>query len=187
MFFGREAETEQLASTLRGLTARREGRGVVVVGASGSGKSSLVRAGLIPKLIGEGWWVAPPMLPGPDPIASLTFSLARAWRELRPQLQIDLAELKQRIVDDLDMVATELLLAAPQSRQDLLLVVDQFEETFTRGTSSAGETFLSLLDRASEPGRRTAVVATMRSEYVTELLRAENADDCAATSSRLLR
>ena len=58
----------------------------------------------------------------------------------------------------------------------LLLVVDQFEETFTRGTSSAGETFLSLLDRASEPGRRTAVVATMRSEYVTELLRAENAE-----------
>ena len=173
-------ETERLAALVRSLVAQRTSRAVVVVGGSGSGKSSLVRAGLVPRLVAEGWITAPPVLPGPEPLRALALSIGRAWRRLDAGQRIELAELSERIVEDLDGVAAELLLAAPSTSQGLLLVVDQLEEVFTRASSDAATTFLRLLDQASEAGRSTAVVATLRSEFVGELLAADVAGQVRA-------
>src|SRR5262249_46175246 len=64
VFFGRRAETEELAQQLLSPAERAKG-GMVVVGPSGCGKSSLVRAGLLATMAAEpGWWV----LPGADPV-----------------------------------------------------------------------------------------------------------------------
>lgn len=75
LFFGREAQTDELLKRLR------EHRFLAVVGTSGSGKSSLVKAGLLPALYGgfmtkagASWRVAV-MRPGAQPIASLAQAL----------------------------------------------------------------------------------------------------------------
>jgi WD40 repeat protein len=170
VFFGREPEVDRLAALVRSLTTQRAPKAVVVVGGSGSGKSSLVRAGLVPRLVADGWWAVPPVLPGPDPLRALAFAVGQAWKELRPERRIDLRELSQQVTEDLAGVAAELLLAAPGSRQGLLLVIDQFEEVFTRTASADAMEFLAVLNTAAEAGRPTAVVATMRSEFLGELL-----------------
>ncbi len=175
VFFGREPEVDRLAALVRSLTTQRAPKAVVVVGGSGSGKSSLVRAGLVPRLVADGWWAVPPVLPGPDPLRALTLAVGQAWKGLQPERQIDLRELSQQVTDDLPGVATELLLAAPgPRRQGLLLIIDQFEEVFTTSSADAAQ-FLNVLDTAAEAGRPTAVVATMRSEFLGELLACEPA------------
>ena len=63
VFFGRRSETEELATLVRALRVQRAPTAALVVGGSGSGKSSLVRAGLVPLLVGEGWWPARPSFP----------------------------------------------------------------------------------------------------------------------------
>src|SRR5262245_26732583 len=75
LFFGREGQSEQLIAKLR------VSRFLAVVGTSGSGKSSLVRAGLLPKLFGGlmgktgSHWRMAIMRPGNDPIGNLAHAL----------------------------------------------------------------------------------------------------------------
>ncbi len=175
VFFGRDAETERLASLIRSLSAQRTQRSVVVIGASGSGKSSLVRAGLVPRLLAEGWWALPPVFPGPKPLDSLAFAFAQAWKALQPERPVDLGALAVRVRDDIAGAGAELLLAAPGRRDRLLLIVDQFEELFTTAVSSEVDVFLTVLNQASQVGGPIAVVATMRSEFQGELLACEPA------------
>jgi hypothetical protein len=82
VFFGREDEVKELERRLHPTLVHGARRLLVLVGPSGSGKSSLVRAGLIPRLDGRsGWLVLPPMEPGPRPVSRLAGLLARALRE----------------------------------------------------------------------------------------------------------
>ncbi|NJM46862.1 MAG: hypothetical protein HC860_12490, partial [Alkalinema sp. RU_4_3] len=69
-FFGRDREIQVLVQKVQDCGL------VPVIGASGSGKSSVVRAGLMPRLEELGWRVLPVMLPGTDPIAALGNSIA---------------------------------------------------------------------------------------------------------------
>ncbi len=71
-FFGRDAVVQDLVRALQGSSF------VPLIGASGSGKSSVVRAGLVPRLEELGWKVLEPMKPGTEPLdalRSLTFQL----------------------------------------------------------------------------------------------------------------
>ena len=78
LFFGRDEQTTELTTRLR------KNRFVAVVGTSGSGKSSLVRAGLLPELlsgtmsgVGSSWETAI-MRPGGDPLTNLANSIIEA-------------------------------------------------------------------------------------------------------------
>ncbi|MDQ3974007.1 MAG: toll/interleukin-1 receptor domain-containing protein, partial [Actinomycetota bacterium] len=81
VFFGRDQEIASLLEALQPTVQRDRGRFVAVVGPSGSGKSSLVRAGLLPRLQRQTsrWVIVPPMVPGGAPTAQLARSLARAF------------------------------------------------------------------------------------------------------------
>src|SRR5688572_7160260 len=81
VFFGRQPETHRLAELLTPTLQHGPGRFVAVVGPSGSGKSSLVHAGLLPRLarMPERWLVVPPLTPGRQPTANLAGGLARAF------------------------------------------------------------------------------------------------------------
>jgi hypothetical protein len=98
IFFGRDDTVEELLGHLDATLGR--GRSVAVIGASGSGKSSLVRAGLLPRLgrLGEQWVVIPPVTPGERPVGALARALAAALGASgRPT---DRHELEQRILSD---------------------------------------------------------------------------------------
>ena len=117
-FFGRQAEVEAIAKKLI------QGKNFIpLIGASGSGKSSVVLAGLIPRVEELGWRVLEPIKPGYKPLGTLE-------EMLRKQYFSDEQELLDRCINDPSSQGLKLLLERFPKEQHLL-VVDQFEELFT--------------------------------------------------------
>jgi WD40 repeat protein/energy-coupling factor transporter ATP-binding protein EcfA2 len=167
VFFGRSDDLQRLAALMRSPAQRAEGTALLVVGASGCGKSSLVRAGLLHVMTEEpGWWALPAILPGADPVAALVRELSSAAQQLG--LDWTLADIRHQLLDDggLTGLVDELLLAARARR--LLIVVDQFEELLTQATPAARARFAQLLRPTL--GGSVQVVATLRPEFLTQLL-----------------
>ncbi len=162
-FFGREGLIAKVLTRLVDDHPHR--RFLAVVGPSGSGKSSLVRAGLIPALWrgnlpgAERWFVAD-MIPGSHPLDKLETALVRvaikSAEGLREQLQRDVRGLLR---------AADLIL--PNDDTELLIVVDQFEEVFTLVEDEVTrKTFLDLLyTAASDVRSRVRIVITLRADY----------------------
>jgi len=146
-FFGRDQEVRDLLMQLRLHPF------LIVIGPSGSGKSSLVAAGLIPalrqsELFGTGRWEVRKMRPGEAPL-----------RELEAVLGSDLADPASMIAATLD---------GERDLHRLLLVVDQFEETFARAPHAAAP-FLDALLRLVQPAR-CYVVLTVRADFFPQLM-----------------
>ena len=83
IYFGREDEVRQVIETLTRMKRQGEPRLLVVVGSSGSGKSSLVRAGVLPRLGKDRshWVLVDPFRPGAETISELARSLFSAFPE----------------------------------------------------------------------------------------------------------
>ncbi|MBT7910047.1 MAG: hypothetical protein HN607_05895, partial [Verrucomicrobia bacterium] len=171
LFFGREEQTSEL------LTRLRKTRFLAVVGVSGSGKSSLVRAGLLPELhggtmatAGSSWEVAV-MRPGGDPLTNLAEALIEADIH-----DADEEHIASHVRSSLARSGMGLVEAIKQGdlpeNTNLLLVVDQFEEIFRfRRMSGLSEEeaghFITLLLEASEQIELPIyVVLTMRSDFL---------------------
>jgi WD40 repeat protein len=171
MFFGRDREIREAAKEIRARVGQRQPRALIVVGASGSGKSSLVRAGVIPHLLDDpAWWRLLPIMPGEAPFVALGDAVARGRKEVG--LPPNLESIDVQRPGGLATAARAILLSAPGDRRHLLVTIDQLEELFTRGNDTSRSMFLAALtSAASEPDGPIAVVATMRSEFLGELLR----------------
>ena len=163
-FCGQEKQIEALYRRLG------ESHFVTVMGVSGCGKSSLVRAGLVPLLSGEGVparnrWSVVVTRPGSDPVGDLAQRIEAEFG----QSGVD-ARLRSSELGILDAVKRADL---PPNRR-VLIIVDQFEELFRYLRSShrsdaqdEAAFFIKLLLEASQrPESRIYVVATMRSEYL---------------------
>ncbi|WP_008312329.1 caspase family protein [Leptolyngbya sp. PCC 6406] len=155
-FFGREAEVGRVVRRLE------QANFVPVIGPSGSGKSSVVRAGVVLWVQAVGGLVLGPMKPGPEPLAELKrcflpvfdkFTIGSVYRAL-----------ERRAVADV------VALLPPGERY--VLVVDQFEEVFTVCTNQEQrQEFIHLLTQlGQQPGMAFQVVTTMRSDFVTAWL-----------------
>ncbi len=83
IYFGRDDEIRQVIETLTRMQRQGEPRLLVVVGSSGSGKSSLVRAGVLPRLRKDRsrWVIVDPFRPGAEPTSELARSLSSAFPE----------------------------------------------------------------------------------------------------------
>ncbi len=174
LFFGRDEQIDEL------LVRLNQSRFVAVVGTSGSGKSSLVLAGLIPAIergyltgAGAGWRVAI-MRPGGDPMGELARNIATSMGIPEADAQGELGRSSLGLA--------ELAKASLRPGENLLLVVDQFEELFryhknaaSREEREASAGFVKLLLAAT--GRSDVPVAgldqvpvfvilTMRSDYL---------------------
>jgi WD40 repeat protein/DNA-binding CsgD family transcriptional regulator/tRNA A-37 threonylcarbamoyl transferase component Bud32 len=161
-FFGREALVEQLVSRLQ--EHDDLARFLAVVGPSGSGKSSVVRAGLLPALkqgavAGSENWFVVDMLPGGRPLDKLEVALGRIAAQYLPGIMQQL----QRDAYGLVRVADLIL---PEDGQ-LLLVIDQFEELFTLIEDPAvARCVLDLIYAAvADPRSRVRVIITLRADF----------------------
>ncbi|MEO0759988.1 MAG: caspase family protein, partial [Cyanobacteria bacterium J06648_16] len=154
-FFGREAEVAQLTRQLG------EVNFVPVIGASGSGKSSVVRAGLVDRMVRQGWQVLGPIKPGPKPLDRLQGAFDGLFNNR------EIGEIYQLIESD---GLTAVLPRLPVGRY--LLVIDQFEEVFTVCASQEKQKqFVSCLTGISQTaGSPLKIVTTMRSDFVTPWL-----------------
>ncbi len=178
LFFGREGQSDALIERLQ------RSHFLAVVGTSGSGKSSLVRAGLLPALrggmmagAGSGWRIAI-MRPGSDPIGNLASALAEKGILIEAGGGLPPAEAEAIIEATLRRGALGLVEVARQARlqehEKLLVVVDQFEELFrfraARANSSTGDdasAFVKLLLEAAQQRELSIyVVPTMRSDFL---------------------
>jgi serine/threonine protein kinase len=173
-FFGREHDLAAVVARLRNQPL------LALAGASGVGKSSLVRAGVIPALkrSGEGW-EALVLRPGREPMASLAdlvshpaLTLSTGPQALAPEGGAAArAAFLERLRDEPGFLGASLRAWSGRAQRRLLLFIDQFEELFTLG-SPAGEraAFLACLegiaDDASSPLR---VILSVRSDFLERM------------------
>lgn len=172
-FFGREALTGWLLEMLRPRAASHlDNRFLAVIGPSGSGKSSLVRAGLIPALkkgefAGSAEWMVVMCRPGSEPLTSLATALVA--EPANPDMRVDIKGLIAGLRKDkreLHLFANRALRNQPKD-QRILLLVDQFEEIFTmcRDESQRRALVDNLVYTSSVVGGRLIVVVTMRADF----------------------
>jgi WD40 repeat protein len=171
VFFGREAEACRLLQMVTPTLLHGPGRVVAVVGASGSGKSSLVRAGLLPRLgrLARHWLVLPPMHPGTRPLRNLARSLAAARGADRAD-QTDVEQLLRRLdaaPGSLTDLAMELAEGPDGLDRRVLLVIDQAEELVTRSGRAEQERFLTALTSLRRADSPLWAVATLRAEFLS--------------------
>lgn len=163
-YFGREDEVARLAAKVERETL------VIVTGASGSGKSSLVLAGLLPKLKekagpgGDGWHFPPALVPGNAPLRRLATCLLP---EGASGAQIE-AEARALLADP-----THLLKRLDGFAKPSVLIVDQFEEVFTLQTQENKAEFGAFVDNllhvAGTGGTGHRLVLTMRKNVESKL------------------
>ncbi|MFO7539731.1 MAG: protein kinase [Chloroflexota bacterium] len=165
-FFGRDALVQQLLDRLDGAAVGRDGRFLAVIGPSGSGKSSVVKAGLLPALRdgalpgSENWFVAE-MTPGRRPFESLELALWSVAVEPPPNL----VEPMRRDANGLLRTIRRIL--PDTAGGQLLLLVDQFEELFTLVEEEEERTFFldSLLTAINAPRSPLRLVVTLRADF----------------------
>jgi DNA-binding SARP family transcriptional activator/ABC-type glycerol-3-phosphate transport system substrate-binding protein len=159
-FFGRRALVQELVAAVAAHPL------VTVVGPSGSGKSSVVRAGLVPalragRLPGSEGWIIATLVPGPHPFEELEAALLRAAPDGPAALR------EQMRGDDLDLLRS-VLRVLPDEDAHLVVVIDQFEELFLLVEDDAvRERFLrNLVEAVEDPHSRLTVVALVRVDFL---------------------
>lgn len=159
-FFGRRSLTRSLLARM----AERDERFLAIVGPSGSGKSSVVRAGLVPalrrgELPGSEQWFIAEMSPGASPFEELETALLRV--AVNPP-----ATLLEQLEGDSRGLLRAVRRVLPGPGVELVLVVDQFEDLFTRAGRADRDRFIeSLLVACTEPNGQLHVVITMRADF----------------------
>lgn len=157
LFFGREALTERLCSKVLDYPF------LAVLGPSGSGKSSIVQAGMLPKLR-DGRTLIAVFSPGERPVEELAFTL----HGLCPDMgnSEDIFERLRRTKSALRFISRDYFGALKMRR--LVIVVDQFEEIFTRcKDENQRRCFLALLlDAVALPNAGVIVIVTLRSDFI---------------------
>lgn len=172
-FFGREALTEWTIEALRSqLNQYQANRFLAIIGSSGSGKSSLARAGLVPALMngelpGSENWPVVILKPGHDPIESLAVAL-KSNADTGADVG-DVGDVKRRLATEQDRLHLQSRLSLGERRESdkLIVLVDQFEEVFTLcNDEDTRQAFINnLLYAATDAVGQTIVLITMRADF----------------------
>ena len=146
-FFGRDTETRDVVDRLRLYPF------LAVIGPSGSGKSSLVNAAVLPMLaqsglFGPGQWVTRRLRPGSSPMSSLVAAMGGGIEDAR--------------------AAVDRVLGDSPNANKLLLFVDQLEELFTAALTEAPTFEDAMLQLGQAP--RCYVLTTMRADFYPQLM-----------------
>ncbi|MBN1813282.1 MAG: protein kinase [Anaerolineae bacterium] len=176
-FFGRETLVQELLGQMSEADDPAAGsrqdlaRFVAVVGPSGSGKSSVVKAGLIPALRqggvpgSENWFIVD-LMPGTHPLEELEAALLRIAVNPPESLLTQLRE------DERGLLRTVHRVLPADPNVELMLVIDQFEEVFTQVADEETRAFLldSLVTAVLDERSRLRVVVTLRADFTGRAL-----------------
>ena len=171
IYFGRDEESRAVLEKLDARRTQGGARFVVIIGASGSGKSSLLKASVLPLLARRRteWALLPEIRPEKAPMEALAKALAQfagkpeTWRDWHEQLTgPDAVTAIERFVQDARI--------GDALGATVLLPVDQFEEAFTTTPASERTAFLGLLQAAFAHGIALMVIATGRSDVLEGLI-----------------
>lgn len=172
LFYGREMLTAKLVGRLR------DHRFMAIVGASGSGKSSLLRAGVLPALKssepladgtfspkGSQQWLFHLLTPTDHPLAALAASLSRDSASVAAA--VTWADDMVREPQSLLWIGRKLLAAEMRQSSRLLVIIDQFEELFTLCRSEVEQAAFinNLLSAVAEPDSPVSVIITLRADF----------------------
>lgn len=165
LFFGRENYIDTIFSKLNSYHF------VSIVGNSGSGKSSLLRAGVIPRLKKQPNWIIATMRPGKSPVEELHHTILEIIQQ-NPDRQRSISDEEQlNILYNNQLGLVQILRNnLPQGKQ-LLLVVDQFEELFRFHSEKEdlAHQFVNLLHGAiNQRDVNISVIITLRSDFIGE-------------------
>src|SRR5271165_1942987 len=171
-FFGREAAIDRLANAVQRQPF------VAVVGASGSGKSSVVRAGLVPRLRSDRRtaWETIILVPTDQPLKALARALVPLLEPMMSEVDrlVEAAKLTEHLrsgtISLYDIV--ERILEKQSGIDRLLIVVDQFEELYTlTPDEEARRRFLDeLLAASSRAESKANIAVTLRGDFVGKAL-----------------
>jgi tetratricopeptide (TPR) repeat protein len=173
IFFGRDLEIRHVIERLEARRVQGGKQLILIVGGSGSGKSSLLKAGVIPQLERDRthWIVVPPVRPEREPLTSLAKAVAEKmgqlerWRDFRDRLT------GRQAGAFLAEVADELRVGDGRTAT-VLIPIDQFEEAFTAAEPQDRERFLNVLSLCIGPQSKLPylAIATIRSDMLTGFL-----------------
>lgn len=162
-FYGRATLVDRLISRL--VESQPLYRFLALVGPSGSGKSSVVKAGLIPSLkrgalLGSQDWFYVEMVPGSNPLSELVNALSSVAIE-------PLNNAEELLTADDKSLAALVDKILPTEGSELVLVIDQFEELYTLTSSETTRAqFLQLLTNGvSASGTRLRLLITLRADF----------------------
>ncbi|HYC66164.1 MAG TPA: TIR domain-containing protein [Reyranellaceae bacterium] len=175
IYFGRDDDVRGLIERLNARRTQGGANLVVLLGASGSGKSSLLRAGVLPRLRRDkgNWIVLPALRPQLQPLDEIAGLLAQAhgsaadWRAWRDRL----AGPDARTV--LLELARDLRQSAGKPEAQILIPIDQAEELFSVSDPAQAAAVLRLLDLALQDDMPFLGVMAMRSDSLDRLQRTE--------------
>jgi formylglycine-generating enzyme required for sulfatase activity len=160
LFFGRRSELRELVNRVR-----TEGF-VVVVGDSGTGKSSLCRAGVLPLMAEHDGWTCVDVIPGRHPVRSLAAALAE-------RIGTDEAELAALLRATPEVFSRVLRrnIAAGGSQRRVLLFVDQLEELLTLSEPTEARQVAAALAALAVRTPSVRVLASCRSDFLSRVAR----------------
>jgi hypothetical protein len=171
-FFGREVFVQEL------FVATQNRNFIPVLGASGSGKSSVVLAGLVPKLQNEGHWLFTHFRPGSDPFHALAEALVPLYTSGDSTTQIIQTSKLAKSLGNGDITLPNILshIERQHPNHRVLLIADQFEELYTLCTDlKIRRSFLDTLLASFQSSPSLAqynhvLVATMRADFLGNAL-----------------
>lgn len=165
-FFGREKFVDQLVAAVQSKSL------VPVVGASGSGKSSVVFAGLVPSLRKAGNVEIISFRPGNNPLGNLAIALNHHYHSPAPLQGENSTDIQRRLdqmVLEVDLRHDETKLAQfindIITKRHLVLIADQFEELYTLAPPEERQPFLNTLIYAINHAARFTLVMTLRADF----------------------
>lgn len=173
-FFGRETIIERLVH------AAQRNPILALIGPSGSGKSSVVLAGLLPRLKTTGRWQYAVFRPGKDPFRSMATALNALLKpeSSDPSSQVEIHDLAQSLKENSQSLQDVLArVNPPQARpRRVLLIADQFEELYTHCSDQELQVrFLDLIMETFSPFEYSAESAatflvTLRADFLGKVL-----------------
>lgn len=174
IFFGRDEETRAVIERLDARRNQGGGRLAVIIGASGSGKSSLLKAGVLPQLARRRnqWIVLPTIRPEKRPLETLAKALSLflatpdKWREWH-----DILKNKESALHHIQELMRDVRIGEARSTF-VVLPIDQLEEVFTIAESDERDRFIELLTATLNPKQQLPLmaVATGRADVLQGLL-----------------